>query len=1266
MADASNVQVDFRGGEWGPYAQGRFDDKDYERGLNVCLNWYPIEEGAVTRRQGTRFVCYTNAGLYAWLYTFAFATASPYVMEFTDSTLRFISKGATLVMTNDPQTVTISSASPAVVTTPAAHGWSTNDVVQFLFTALTDNSAAAVLMNRQFIITVLSSTTFSIADAVTGVDVDGSTFTAPAGLLVGRVLAIAAPWTEAQLPSVRIVQAEVLSNNVLQGQVICLHGSVTPRVVTNTAPDSTGAFASFSLSAITFKDGPYFDPPTGLTHNAITPSAKTGTVSITGFPASTFVSTDVGRLIRIYSEPLDWAAGTAYVAGNVVKYTDGNCYTAVAGSTGKNPDTNYALWAPNPTGSVWAWGTITSVDSATSVHVALDSSQALLYTTAFTTFRLGLYSGTTGYPTNGVFHEGRLFLAGAQGNRFDGSVSNDPFNFAPTAVDGTVGDANAISYIFNSDDVNPIVWMATDHSGIIAGTIGGEYVIQASSLNDPLTPTSIQAHRVTKYKCANTPPARAGLGLLFVKAYAKRLMEYVSDVFSGRFMGRHVSEKAQHITAPGIAQVVYQQDLSPNAWVRMSDGTWAGMLYRRDSSFTTEPPAFTAWHRHSLGSGATVESIAKGPSADGTLEALFMSVLDPVTGFRHIEMLTDQFVSGNNIASAWYVDGAMPATQMIENSAKTQVTFYGFTPYIGRTISLWVGGLDLGDYTVASDGSITVTLGGAAQSSTVGLGLPLFTDAYLQSYVGSSLTTYDTSTLVKFVQPTVSLGAQYYFDNSVITSFGSFYVAYNPGQNQVVEAGIGNSDPGAGFKVFDATSGLVVKYVPWSTLFAGITGGDNTVNADPLTIDSANNLYFYTGTSMRKMSLNTMRLTGAYYKKNFTPLPGSMATVSYNGQNYLLFSGNVGGSIVLINGTTMSYVASGTGTTGLHGVNQICAGPQTTTGKFSSAVFYIIGSVNIASTTAITVYSFPVNGALTTSGTITPANIDAAWTHIDKVVGPVYDKTDGNIIFFVRTNDAVTNTHYVMKVNPLTAAIVWKTAITDFPSDSLMMNQSNVQYGTLAWFGAGTTTFSSVVTATGVVTDTTVPGFGAAGTWFDDATGYLYANGSLTAGAGAPVALNGTPASFSNKWCRLGGASTPPASSIQTINIPVLPAVAGFTYNSDLQRLRPVGPGETGAKDGPGFAKTRRNSRAGLQVASTQGLFCATAFDGTLLPVPFKTGDGFTPYAVNVMFTGVTRMSIVDRHSYDGMIACRVSRPYPATITALGGFLDTQDLGSEK
>lgn len=363
--------------------------------------------------------------------------------------------------------------------------------------------------------------------------------------------------------------------------------------------------------------------------------------------------------------------------------------------------------------------------SSTAVTVEL-LGVPLLYTTPVRVWRLGLYSGTTGYPTTGTYHEGRLWLAGVTDNRLDGSVPNDLFNFAPTESDGTVTDANAPSYTLNAPDVNAVFWMIPDQQGIIIGTQGGEWLVQASSLNSPLTPVNMQAHRVTTIGCADIEPRRTEHTLVFVQKHQRKVMEYFSDVFSGKFSAPNLGQQAKHLMARGIEELAYQKELSPIIWARCTDGSLIGASYKRDSLMSSQGPTFVGWHQHILGSGRVVESICAGPSVDGTLDTLTMVTNDPATNIRHVEILTNLFEEGDDLENAWQLDdAAVPSmTQSIVLGGVSSFQLSGLWHLNGETVSVFAGGLDCGDYPVAN-GQCAVPFGAAGG---------LFTPAFVASF----------------------------------------------------------------------------------------------------------------------------------------------------------------------------------------------------------------------------------------------------------------------------------------------------------------------------------------------------------------------------------------------------------------------------------------------------------------------------------------------------------------------------------------------------
>lgn len=337
---------------------------------------------------------------------------------------------------------------------------------------------------------------------------------------------------------------------------------------------------------------------------------------------------------------------------------------------------------------------------------------ALLYSQPITTWRLGAYSATTGYPTCGCYDGGRIFLGGAIPNRWDASVANgisgNTINFAPTDAYGTVAASNAISYTFNSDSVNPIFWMSPELQGIVMGTQAGEWLVQAPT-SGALSATNVSAHRVTKIGCANIEPRRTEHTLIFVKRYARKLMEYFADVYSGKYSAPNLADKAQHIVSAGAAELAYTEAVTPVLWGRDTNGALFGITYKRDNLASGQGPTFYGWHRHELGSARVVESVCSGPSVGGDLDTLTLVTNDTATNVRHVEMLTDIPDETSTLSSSWFLDDAVNPTSITVGAST--VTINGLWHLNGKTVQVIAGGLDLGDLGDALAWSATKTYG---------------------------------------------------------------------------------------------------------------------------------------------------------------------------------------------------------------------------------------------------------------------------------------------------------------------------------------------------------------------------------------------------------------------------------------------------------------------------------------------------------------------------------------------------------------------------
>lgn len=747
MGNATLVQNSFAGGEFSPYAQGRFDLPTYRKALNVCLNGFPIETEALTRRPGTLFAGPSLGGASAVVRSFDFAAATPYTMEFAAGLLSF-RQGAARVTGNDAQVIaSISTAKPAVVATALAHGWATNAYV--FFSNLGANNP--LLQNRLFQITVIDTSHFSIADALTGAAIDGSTLGAFVSGTVQSPKTLATPYLATDLQNIRVVQTEAAPNAtpsaLTQVAYIFCKGYPPYALIMQTAP-SGSAFATFTLNRCSntdtygFQDGPYLDPT--LPGPYLIPSgtgANGAAITLTASSGTPFTSAAVGQLVRLFNQPPEWQNGQTSHAGEIYTVYQQRAqnpaaatyWTATATTTASqvSPPLDPSHWVVAPVASAsiigWVWGIITAVNSTSQVTVTLQNGGTVLYYNYLNglsglsgrlyLWRLGAYGGANGaWPTCGTYHEGRLWPSGAIDNRLDGTRSNKllPVVMSPTEVDGTVTDSCGVSYILNAPDANPIFWLEPDQQGLIVGSQGGEFLVQATTANQPLTPTSVQAHRATKVKCANVEPARCDLTLAFVQLYQRKVMEYFADVFSGKLTAPNLAEYAMHLGVNAFQEVRFQRAVNPILWARDGAGALVGATYRRTRLFSSEKPDFIGWHRHTLGSGYGVKSIAVGASTTGGLDALTLVTADP-NGVNYVEVMTDAFNEAGTLTNAVFLDQATAPTSAVvagptPSLPQGTVTFNGLWHFNGKTVTVWASGLDCGDYPV-TNGSLIIPFG---------------------------------------------------------------------------------------------------------------------------------------------------------------------------------------------------------------------------------------------------------------------------------------------------------------------------------------------------------------------------------------------------------------------------------------------------------------------------------------------------------------------------------------------------------------------------
>lgn len=761
MSHSSPTQGSFLGGEWSPFAQGKIDDPVYRTALNKCRNALPLESGAWTRRPGFMFAGRTNRGHYAKIFNFAFSNDAPFTVEVgydsgTSTSYARFWRCADLI-TEPAKNISASSGTPNEWTTSSSHGYSVGDDVVFISPTTSDSRNGAALLNRVFkIATTSTAAKFTVTDAITGTAVNAADFVFDSMVTnqVARVVKKSLPYTSvAEVSAVKAILAPQDSSLSNISDILLLHPSYAPRKLTSTAYPTPPTFPTIgSVSTITFDDGPYVavQESGAATISAASGSGVTFSYNSSGGTnyinaGAGFTSGDIGRSIRMVSIPAAWDDSTVYNEGDVVSvgtWPNTTYYVAVATTTaGDAPGDFVNEWVTTYPRAWWGWAKITAVtDQDTCTVTIQDEGLDPDNYTNIVFWQMDWFNATWGYPIAGTYTRGRLWLANALGQlgRFDGSVSGDPYNFAPTNRDGTVGDANAVSFTIADPNPTHIQWLDADHQGLLVGQARSVSLIQANNLNDPITPTNIQANRIGSFGANGVFPVRAGATLITVDRSLRRLFEVISDGYSSRFTGRLLTQQAQHLfTSANITKIQYQDMTQPVIWLA-GPGGLIGCTYRRIGFYSNSPADICGFHKHTLGTGWTVSDVATSAYAypvtgttPGTDEVATIISVDGSSVYN-VEVLQPFFDENRSSFDGCFLDsrprdivGRDPAL----DSGSAGIDFYGLTHLEGQTVTVMVAGLNFGTKTV-SGGKVNISYAGDAD----GLG----TATYLQGLSASA------------------------------------------------------------------------------------------------------------------------------------------------------------------------------------------------------------------------------------------------------------------------------------------------------------------------------------------------------------------------------------------------------------------------------------------------------------------------------------------------------------------------------------------------
>lgn len=450
----------------------------------------------------------------------------------------------------------------------------------------------------------------------------------------GTPYEIASPYSESQLPNIKYAQ----SNNVLY----IAHPSIRPKKLTRTG------HTNWTFTDIQFIDGPYLDRDTSIDTTQLTPSATTGAITITA-SANLFVATDVGRLVRI-----------------------------------KN-------------GATWGWAEITAYISATQVSASVKSDFAAV--TATKEWRLGAWSDTTGWPSVVVFYERRIFYANSatQPQTLWGSTTDDFENFAPSKIDNVVVASNALTYTIDDNQVHNIQWLVSSER-LMIGTSSAEFIAQASTLNEGLTPTNITIRSKSRIGSANIMPVLIDQSIIYVQTAARSIYELIFENFDSPTNSVEMSIFSNHLLTSGVREITYQKRPWSLLWGCCHDGRLFAATFVKDQQVL-------AFHDHPIG-GKNVKVISVACIPNETGNQLWLVVERFINGnvVRYVEYMTDDYLpkDKNDKSGFVFMDSSL------EYNGAPVSLIYGLGHLKGESVQILADGAAHADQIVAIDGSLNI------------------------------------------------------------------------------------------------------------------------------------------------------------------------------------------------------------------------------------------------------------------------------------------------------------------------------------------------------------------------------------------------------------------------------------------------------------------------------------------------------------------------------------------------------------------------------
>lgn len=331
---------------------------------------------------------------------------------------------------------------------------------------------------------------------------------------------VVTPYTTSEVKDLKFAQI----NDV----VIIVHPNYAPRQLRRIADDN------WTLTTLTFRDGPYTEINTSNTTLTLTGTAPNFTLTAS---ASLFTADDVGRFVRIQI-PSGASAGR------------------------------------------WLYGTITAYTSATVVTLNSTVQIATAYPvgTATDVWRLGAFY-TGNYPQHVSFFQNRVVFGKTLANpsSFWMSVTADINYYAPTQVVNGVDEILATSGIFatlSSRSAASIQFMVAEDVFMI-GTESGLFV----SNSETVTPANFSMKLTNNTPLSSVRPSLVKGSLIAVSQLKNQIYSFTYSDEQKSYVEEDLSLYWQHLIDDKVKELKYVAYPTPIIWITLESGKLLSMVF---------------------------------------------------------------------------------------------------------------------------------------------------------------------------------------------------------------------------------------------------------------------------------------------------------------------------------------------------------------------------------------------------------------------------------------------------------------------------------------------------------------------------------------------------------------------------------------------------------------------------------------------------------------------------------------------------------------